>query len=734
MSNEKALYEAVLTASKDAAVDALRQIAQAPLLYKARVAYAVASPAALDAMADALADALVATGAFDVALVEFATTKRVAAKNEPSTTAYVNCIAKCTPYDACCIPIDVASGLVGMGADIFLSNTKDVSSANFEAPCAALVFWLKPHRAGIVGIDVVLPLLDAACLGLDSHRDCMLGAMAIFRPHTAYVAKYDMPPFHNAGGERQAGRPTAGFLTRFSAALLHLADLDLVVLCLRDVVSVTIDTELPEVATFVHACLTKHGWVALVAAVDGLIQRWCADGKTGAVLHLLSSLAGVTTDDAVCPPLQQMGVGEFVRASYAMAQRQRRTDILYTHGEDPALQTYCLTHIVLLDWYINELAPHRPDSYWYSERLPLVLAAHVDSFVHPGSNSFPNHLPPMTWLLGVPTAIVKALASQPALQVGTFVDTVLSVMCTVKANRKVIHDWEWTLFSGDTLCDLLLLADHVGRVDPTLLENCFSIWGVTALLGVASFLRKHPCPLAAPERAAIARCVMVLANTLPKNKTGCEAEVEQMYFTSPVHPTLEAMDLLMVTEPETFKSFFSTWYQALELCPRTNRLLFFPVLDKLHSMGYRAKIALLLEDSIKMCVNARPIDLAIRDVAMDATHCYECRLFDRFLRDSDKFSFPLHGDMCAQVEGVTSRHADELAHDLNRDARVIRKRCPTDRDEFWWINFMHTQQMAREDKAMAATLERYLADMGRPYRRRRPCRPSGRFARPSPSA
>ncbi|KDO34974.1 hypothetical protein SPRG_01036 [Saprolegnia parasitica CBS 223.65] len=298
------------------------------------------------------------------------------------------------------------------------ANRRD--KITMELPSPLLIFFktgVSKAQTDYVGLDEgnFISKLTTAWKCLQERRSAAAATYKLELFVYATKAKQNQTTNQRAEAmtpQRHAGRPTAGFLTRFCAALLRLDDLDLVVLCLRDVVSVTIDTELPEVATFVHACLTKHGWVTL-PAVDGLIQRWCADGKTDAVLHLLSSLAGVATDDAVCLP--QMCIGEFVRASYATA----------------------------------------PNRY---------------------------------------------------------------------------------------------------------------------------------------------------------------------------------------------------------LVP----------------------------------VRRRP---------------------------SDETLFPLHGDMCAQVEGVKSCHADRLAHNLYHDAWVIRKRCPRDHEEFWWTDFITTQQMAREDKAMAATLERYLADIGRPYRR-----------------
>ena len=496
-----------------------------------------------------LVDALLTTELYDVAIVTFAkeSDENVAFEKEvrrggrcsddgdvvyePKTTYQV---ATCMPHPSSRIPSTVVDALVGFRVDTFLFDDSLIDHHMLEGPPFALVFWLKRYRASILGLDVVLPLVteaivdntvDQPCLGLPTMRDVLHGALGVCRSE-------ELGPAIDS--------QTASRLITLCELVLALDDIELVIIFLRDASFVSYDRPITTVAACIHACLERYGWDQLAPAMLGLISRWYRPLRARAphwqyididcVPRLLASLAGITTE-AVCPPLNQPFVCELIKMCYHHALDQHRF-LPECNCKHEVLRRFA-THVVLLDWYLDEGAPNAAGGNYLSTFLPPSMIVAVDTYVY-------NHIPGTSTLLSirtqsmasrmlfyVPEALVVALKSQPTIPIDLYIRVIERALETFNAD-KVQHEKQGTtIFSS-----VLNLLDRAGRCNVARFEAVWTLLYPASLVGARQLLQQRT--LQDDVSACIASLLVALAPTLTSTNlwrsryNGCYTSWEQL--------------------------------------------------------------------------------------------------------------------------------------------------------------------------------------------------------------
>ncbi|KDO21525.1 hypothetical protein SPRG_12489 [Saprolegnia parasitica CBS 223.65] len=761
-------------------IDAFHQVAQRPLHTHHRIAYYDVDdpPCALDTpwtfetlgtYEAGLVHALLTTELFDVALVTFAleSDDDVAFEKQLRRSHYVeysdddddddddayerkfkNQVATCTPHVACNVPAEVVAKVVGSGVDAFLFDNTPIDHHSFEAPPFALVFWLKRYRACILGLDVVFPLvqnaitnhaMDQPLLGLPSGRDALHGALGVFR-------RDDLVGFGEKSG-----------LTTMCDILLALDDFELVVVFLRDAIFVRYDMPLRETAASIHACLARYGWSRLAPAMHGLLSRWHRTPAFRApsweymdcdiTPRLLTSLAGITTD-AVCPPLDQPFVCEFIKGCYDHALRRPR--FRPDSDMDPEDFRRFAANIVLLDWYLDEHVPHSVHGNYLSAFLPPSMLLAVDAFLYmrqPRSSTLlavMKKLPPAKVLLYVPEALAVALKSQPTMVVDPYVHVIEIAFALFDAASVRYKPVGATIFAS-----LVAVLERAGRCDATAFEKCWTHLFPASLAGTRQRLQERTSPLPDDLRTCIAALVAALAPTLSSEKdwqptyTGC--------YKSWVQPGLLAVEVLATVDPAQVPALLHDWFEALDrdapvadaddtfrrtllFAPRTRyfvcgardptRELYYPLATLLEKVVPQHVVE--IEHVVQRCFAVlgrvrtrapRPdiTDYVFNDIALDAAHCDMCARLAAFLTDGTqtRLHLPFGKSVCDRGRQCINANQHRLELAVGRRGSndcVIKLQQHGGVDEDQLAAHVKAQQVDADDRARIAALDVILAD------------------------
>ncbi|EQC31902.1 hypothetical protein SDRG_10420 [Saprolegnia diclina VS20] len=151
-----------------------------------------------------------------------------------------------------------------------------------------------------------------------------------------------------------------------------------------------LDAVLPLVTeSIANNTMDQYGRRRLAPAICGLLSRWYQappsrsaffeDIPIDSAPRLLASLAGITKD-AVFPRLDQPFVCEPIKGCYHHALDQHR--LLPENDSNPEMLCWFATHVVLLDWYIDEGAPNAAGGNYLSTFLPPSMILAVESFLY----------------------------------------------------------------------------------------------------------------------------------------------------------------------------------------------------------------------------------------------------------------------------------------------------------------------------------------------------------------
>ncbi|EQC26948.1 hypothetical protein SDRG_15279 [Saprolegnia diclina VS20] len=238
----------------------------------------------------ALVDVLVATGRFDVVLVNF-----------NIEACYSTNVLRALFHPACAVPPIVTSRFPHETSALYTFVDE-----NTPLSCE-IVFWPKPFRASFLALDAVLSLTHAAVchgdgdtLGLSLHGLCF-GAIGAFV-------------------EQGSARNMVGI----QDIVVQSHDVSLAELFLREAMPVWRDFDSGVLATCTAACLVAYGIAALLPSTQIHFTLWLRARGPSDLCRLLTSLAGLTTgDDVLCPRLRSRFLWELVKMGW---------DVLRTHS------------------------------------------------------------------------------------------------------------------------------------------------------------------------------------------------------------------------------------------------------------------------------------------------------------------------------------------------------------------------------------------------------------------
>ncbi|KDO28395.1 hypothetical protein SPRG_06633 [Saprolegnia parasitica CBS 223.65] len=629
--------------TRDDVVAALLSIADDPPLALQRIAAPIPcmrdnlSFDRLERVDAALVDVLVATGRFDVALVSFKVDQQ---------GGYTNFLSMVEPHPACGIPTNVASRLPDKRVHAYLG---DVSRAT---PSCAIVFWPTPFRASIVGLDATLPLAQTAIdnvpgdrLGL-SVRDLLLGvlsAVVLVQP-----------------------QPTQ--LTAITRVFVQCNDVAL---------------DLRGVGICIHALLKSYGWIPLFSALQGLFER--SKGAIDSLCRLLASLAGLTSgDDALCPPLEQPFVCELVKLL---------SGVLLGYLKDQNTRSN-MHYWILLDWYIDKVAPHMPHGNWISLRLPPALVVVVDSYLFRppfGDVLASSGLTLTDKLRSLSMGLVDAIARQPTLHrpkylaaISTKINEVVTVLPSFRRIRGTLalNGWwhaAWrdrpTTISLQTayVRDVLDAMHTLGHCDEALFTAMRHFSGRKVFIaGLLRFLQHPATAVASRVQSLVASYVFSIAPSF--TVTDAFGRMRESKALAPsVKSVVDALHVLTLVAPHEVRTFGLAWAAALpETLDATRHALYSVVVEATKRLPHDTG---LISDLAAQCLanfhkDRAPVpdvsNVVIDDIAVDVDHCAQCAAFVVFLRDGTRIEFEFAGlceallDEIASHQGQLGLHHDDV--------------------------------------------------------------------------
>ncbi|EQC26934.1 hypothetical protein SDRG_15266 [Saprolegnia diclina VS20] len=553
----------------------------------------------------ALVECLLTTGRYDVALAEVQCTK---------SDHYV--INTAAVHPACSVPEDVAASLPKKLVHAFRSLHR--GRARIES--AAIVFWLKPYRASLLGLDSALCVAQDDVSRLDlSARELCFGLMATVVNHVAFRIKFQ-----------------SHHIRALTSLLVASRDVLLAARFVRDVL-ILVETVLEEVdLVSLHALLDAFGWITLCPAFESFCQRWIEARGCQVLPSLLTSLAGlVRGDDAVCSPLRQPFVGEFVKRPC----------------------TDSMQHWVLLDWYLDEVAPQRADGCWFGARLPPSLTLAIDSYVY--IRRFRAVLSGVDMcahavLRSLPTALVRIVASHPTLRRQQYLDMINAAIAEighmkdntfVKSNGFLSSDDQWhTLDAMHTL----------GRFSTLLLEACQRFGRrKDSVHAIVRMVRRPTVPLAAPVHLILATSLLAAAKTLLYTNADadtyprCVADVIEGLSIAAPREVRAVADRWLATLPTTLHHARSV------LCPVILLLSTSQCRDRAIVVAIATRCRVIFLESGALAPVPALTDYVFNDMAVAGDHCAQCAAFAAFLVDGRRTQFFVP-DAEPDVDGLTA--------------------------------------------------------------------------------
>ncbi|EQC34649.1 hypothetical protein SDRG_07969 [Saprolegnia diclina VS20] len=629
-----------------------------------------------------LVDVLLATGAYDVALVSF---RKLPDEEDlhfcfiddfgphsKSDEEYVdrrheNKITSCVPHPACCIPDTVLEVLKHQGTHTFPECPRSVRYAVFiKCSPTVLVFWPTQYRAEILGIDSALLHLQRAMIapkpynliGFATARDLAASVLSTFGCGTRrdYV-----PVSHGASLQTQQW----GFTKMMGDLLLALDDVTLVQRFLRDAVGITANTPLDKVAPVVHALLHHFGWPALGDAMLGLVRRWLLTA-TGPLLQLLLSLAGRSARP-VCAKLHQPFFGEWLKAAWSLL-------VVHPHLKFRCHKVYrvdVVRDLLLLDAYVLFQLPKEPANNYLGGHLPPMLLADVDDYVHGGCHvveaiRYMYAGDSQMLLSQLPEALV--LAAYTSTELGDFIDVLLAAYHEPLSRRASNTFTEALDMSPFALASFLVVLDLGGHCDVKFIASLWSRWALSDAFGPSDdYVDKGVLAVSARLQEHVTTVLLDGAPTLMPLQTAENC----VRLGKAKLPTKRSLALLAMMAPKSVSAFATAWLSALPPTIEATRYLLFPIIEWMHcwrqqahgdAVACLASVCLQRLHDARIPVRANPA-LVLLDIDMTREHCAQCNQVAEFLRDSTKTHVVLtatSNTVCSMLRTLVTAHKDRL--------------------------------------------------------------------------
>ncbi|KDO19701.1 hypothetical protein SPRG_14779 [Saprolegnia parasitica CBS 223.65] len=492
---------------------------------------------------------------------------------------------------------------------------------------------------------------DSERLGL-SARELLCGILATFL----------------GTGPSSHATMTARGMHAMTNLLLQRRHLDLAAIFLSNAVSIARTISIQDMATCVHACLGSYGWSPLFSTVQSLLRRWLRVRPMRDSTRLLLSLAGATNgDDAVCRPLQQPYVCEFIKMSW---DRIVPSVLTLDRGSYPA------EHWILLDWYLDEIAPPLAYGNWLGTRLPPALTLIVDSYLYkrPFGSVLSGVHTSASWLLQhVPQGLVRAIARQPTLPRRRYLDVLSVAINEIRSTSDDVHH----SISSTKVGAIIDAMESLGQCTPCLLDACRKLSSNRSIVaGILQFLKHPTSPVAPSAQSLVAESVVSIAASF-FNRSGAQRTARDS------KAIVDGIEVLTLAAPSKVPSFLTGWLAAQSSTLDATRSVLYPVVELLRTRFQDRDLDLVAQLATACLTrfldgNAlAPVpdfgnDFVVADVAVDARHCEQCSRLARFLQDGlcTEYDYEAHS-ICERVEAVVDDHAAQLALELDeRDGDV----------------------------------------------------------------
>ncbi|KDO17337.1 hypothetical protein SPRG_17216 [Saprolegnia parasitica CBS 223.65] len=410
-------------------------------------------------------------------------------------------------------------------------------------------------------------------------------------------------------------------------------------------------------ATTVHTCLHAYGWTTIYPALEAFLERWLTAREASGVSHLVTSLAGIFTGvTALCPPLRQAFVGEFVKMCWQ--------HLLET--TTPPMQ-----HWILVDAYLMDTAPQHVRGNWLDVRLPPVLIGMVDGFLY--GRSFASALArkqvsASKQLQQLPFGLVQAIASHPTLPQQRYLDVLAtSINELVRTSVDVGRETPQAVSSSD-LGNIMDALHRLGCINAALLTACRVISSPERVVaGLLLFLQLPAPPLPPSAQLAIAHFAESAAPTFHYTDHTQHDDVLSSF--------VDVIEVLTLTAPRDVLPFVTAWCAALPETLDATRSSLYPVVEMLYSR-LKGKDLDLVVHLAGPCLAAllqggalTPVpalnDFVLTAIEVDADHCDECAAFGVFLLDGHCMEFRCEYDdgPCKALEELVKAYPLELLLD-----------------------------------------------------------------------
>ncbi|EQC39909.1 hypothetical protein SDRG_02565 [Saprolegnia diclina VS20] len=337
----------------------------------------------------------------------------------------------------------------------------------------------------------------------------------------------------------------------------------------------------------------------------------------------------------------------FIESSSSCYDVVRATSVIDLLNKNwPGRASDLLTPMLLLEHYVTT-APQRADANYLGHCLPPVLVAAVDAYLFPARPSVLSKLAadsnPLTV---VAVGLASAALAQPLLPLSESVlDTIFVALDQVPERRPRHHSDDsddsayvlapQSVTDVDVVRSVLVLAQRAHRLDAALFEKCVARYGLLILRAIGPLARNR-VDLGVLGSLIVDYIHRSIPSLLDKVAWPDSDEWSAEYITCMGWALLLAAErLLHYLAPDSLTPFLSAWLEALPTDIFATRDFLVPLVERLpRTVAAFRPLAL----AVVTRYEATPplpsiVDFGMRDVALDPTHCDDCKTVRAFLDD-----------------------------------------------------------------------------------------------------
>ncbi|KDO20755.1 hypothetical protein SPRG_13337 [Saprolegnia parasitica CBS 223.65] len=472
-----------------------------------RLAYPVRTSASLsfDALSGHerdLVNALILSGDYDVALG--CVRPKLSFDEGINMAGYIMASVPESSHILCSIQLHPSTGdlhflkdgLAGAFFHDYVSTARDVDhKADDNDLLGVVVFWPKRRRLEAAGPHGALLCLEDAVSRGPPYIDHLVGYDSLNSLVRSVLPLLAAPDLSKASILQRIQATANASATELFARTARLLDVigDPALMATYMATSLDLDyfgTKASEIAIWIHRVCSTFGWEVLSHGLEQLVDRWTNERATMApAIRLIAALAGVDGPDPLCPSLRQPYVPELIKALWRTAQLN--VEELYYVVEAAEL-IKVLGACLAVEGYVASMS-ERPAAHWLQARLPPFALSAIDTALNPATSMTAIMLndPDKCSLLNVVThALARSLDANPTLCAPGLATAVLQLLDDTLDGVNTLVDDVWMTRSAiEVAADMLVIASRHGRLVPSLLERCETIFGSLLVPAICHALR-----------------------------------------------------------------------------------------------------------------------------------------------------------------------------------------------------------------------------------------------------